>query len=564
MSTDPTVGESPDTGTALVRYRGMLIFAVVALAVVFQASVLWGYLELPFAHHHRADSEYYHDVGVQFRAGDWQLGSGTLVMSPGYSWLVGLLYLVFGVTYWVVPVFQGVLGVMTVWLTLRTAEQIWGLGAGLVAGSFLAFYGPLAFYSCLTLATSTTIFLSALYLFFAVLTLSRPNRPVLSLATGIALGLSVVVRPNALLLCPVTFAWFLWFARSETTRWRQFRSAGILTLGVCLCVLPVTVRNYVVTGEVTLVTASGGLNFWLGNGAGATGTFRVPEELPAALNAQAQFVEFHSFAEQATGQTLSVKQADGWWYARARQEISADPVRWLRLLGHKVLLFWHGDDLPNTHDYRFHRMVNPSLSWPIPDFYWLSPLSMMGLLWLLVAGSVRERFVASVAMTWMGAMVAYFVLGHYRMVAVPALVLCACGGAIGLAMAIRSKRRIGLAVVCLAASLPCLLLQFTTLVPRIMDGEYHKLGVAWQVTEHPGEALLSYRESLRINPRHLRSQKNMAILLQNEGMLPEASLEWERTRELAEQVGNVELAELARRHIAQITAILAQQGQTED
>ena len=61
---------------------------------------------------------------------------------------------------------------------------------------------------------------------------------------------------------------------------------GALVLGGALVILPVTLRNRVVAGEWVLVTDSGGLNLYIGNGRGAIGTFRMPQHLPRASNAR--------------------------------------------------------------------------------------------------------------------------------------------------------------------------------------------------------------------------------------------------------------------------------------
>ncbi len=59
--------------------------------------------------------------------------------------------------------------------------------------------------------------------------------------------------------------------------------AGVLTIA------PVTLRNYVASGEAVLVSDAGGFNFYIGNGPGANGTFRIPAEVPGATSAAAQF-----------------------------------------------------------------------------------------------------------------------------------------------------------------------------------------------------------------------------------------------------------------------------------
>src|SRR5207247_1262793 len=121
----------------------------------------------------------------------------------------------------------------------------------------------------------------------------------------------------------------LWFCT-----WRCWPT---LFLGLALVIAPVTLRNRLLGGEWVLVTHSGGINFYLGNGPGAEGTFRVPDFLPEAVNADAQFESFRTYAEKMTGRNLTTKEASDYWYDMTWAFIFANPMKWLKLLWTKFL-----------------------------------------------------------------------------------------------------------------------------------------------------------------------------------------------------------------------------------
>ena len=64
-------------------------------------------------------------------------------MSPLYSYLVGLLYTLFGNNPWVVPLFQSALGVLMIALIWATARLLWKSSAwSLLSAALVGCYGP--------------------------------------------------------------------------------------------------------------------------------------------------------------------------------------------------------------------------------------------------------------------------------------------------------------------------------------------------------------------------------------------------------------------------------------
>jgi tetratricopeptide (TPR) repeat protein len=331
---------------------------------------------------------------------------------------------------------------------------------------------------------------------------------------------------------PLAFAVGLGKDRSAITR--ACKRFALSCAAAALIIAPVTLRNLLAGGELVLITDTGGLNFYIGNGPGAHGSFRVPPELPSATNAQRQFRVFRAAAEQATQRPLSSRQVSAYWYRRTWQAIADDPSTWLRLLVEKAWLFWNGREPPNTYDYEFNRLINPLLNIALVQFAWIAPLGLLGTLVMLMRRRRAEQVVALMVLTQMVALVLFFVVARYRIAAVPAVMIAAAVAAHTLWQQLRN-RRLKLA----AAAIAVLLLGvWITTAPKLskpFDDEYFKLGYAYHRAGALAHAEASYRQALTINDNNISAHKNLAQLYQSIGRFDAAIIHWRRVRALGER-----------------------------
>jgi tetratricopeptide (TPR) repeat protein len=514
------------------------VLPTLALALAVRLCVLAYASRLPLFAHHRLDEFVYDEAGRLIAGGDLTLGREVFHMSPGYSYFVGAIYALAGDGAWPVRIVQLLLGLATVALIIASARRIAGEPGGTIAGVVAALYGPFAFYETLLLATSLGVFAHALLIYSSLRAIERPNARRWSYA-GLALGAAVVIRPNALLLA-IPLAIVAW--RSS----RRFTIVLALAGATALVIAPVTLRNLVVAGEPVLVTDSGGLNFFIGNGKGAIGTFRIPRDVPDADSAKTQFPAFRRVAEQHEGRALRSREVDAFWYRVAYARIRQDPSGWLRLMGKKLALFWNERELPNTEDYAFARTLNPGLAWLI-GYGMLAPFALIGTL-LLLAGSTKQRLLG-----WMNALacagvVLFFVLGHYRMAAVPGLIIAAVFALERLYEAATrpSKWRMILLGVALIAATA--IVTAPARLPQDVSDPWFKLGYAYQLDGRLDEAERCYLRALALDGENLSAEKNLAILYESLGKRARALELWQKLVPQAHAAGDVELERFAEAH----------------
>jgi 4-amino-4-deoxy-L-arabinose transferase-like glycosyltransferase len=191
----------------------------------------------------------------------------------------GVLYAIFGHSYAAVVIFNIVVGVAIVGLTMMVVDRWFGEATSFVAGLLVAVWPTLIQFT--TIIASELIF-AALVLAVVALVLAREDigwrRAVLiDVACGVLMALAAYVRPIALLF-PLLFG-FIVLIRNGGFR-RVFAFAAVTAMTMTILIAPWTLRNKAVLGAAAIVSTNGGVNLWMGNNPNTTGEYQpVPERL---------------------------------------------------------------------------------------------------------------------------------------------------------------------------------------------------------------------------------------------------------------------------------------------
>ena len=186
------------------------------------------------------------------------LGQGdAFVHYPLYSYFIGLLHVLIGEDLFGVIFVQFLLLGVTATVVHRTTKRLFGPGVALGGTIILALVFQLDFtrYYTVTLLTENLYFLTvAVTVLYGVRFLE--TRRVVDLARcGVAGGVSAITRPAMMLYFP----WVVGLMLVAT--WRHTRSAqkaAVVTTLFVVCwmamVLPITLRNYIVSGSPVFIT----------------------------------------------------------------------------------------------------------------------------------------------------------------------------------------------------------------------------------------------------------------------------------------------------------------------
>ncbi|MCP5066498.1 MAG: glycosyltransferase family 39 protein, partial [bacterium] len=257
----------------LGRHRLVLEIAIVLLvAIVVRLIYLNDLGSAPFYHYPIGDSKIYHERALDIAGGDLVGREAYFHSSPLYPYFMAAIYRIAGPSITAVRVVQILIGSLNCVLILLLTRGMTGKRRGppLVAGLMAAVYGTFVFFDADLLMIPLVLCFGCA----SVLLLARGAGALRLLTAGLLLGLAALGKPNVLLFAPVALLWiFTEFQR--TIQWKRWLPAALFTAGVVVAVLPISIRNYIVSQDLVLVSSNAGVNLYIGNHEGTDGVFRL-------------------------------------------------------------------------------------------------------------------------------------------------------------------------------------------------------------------------------------------------------------------------------------------------
>ena len=365
------------------------------------------------------DAEAYRARALEILGGDW-IGSAVYYLDPLYPFFLAAIYAVVPPdTIWVLLA-QAALDTASVVMLMLLAQRVFDARTALVTGLLGATYSIFFYYDALLLKAPLMIFLMVTALFFVVRAADR-DQPIAWLPAGFFLGLAALTRGNSLLFAPVLGLWIMALGKGATKR--RLLSGIVLVIGLSAAILPGSVRNYVVGGDFVLLNSQGGQNFYIGHFEGNdSGAYAAPPFLRP--NPVFEESDFAIEARRRSGLNMTPSEISSFWLKEGLAAIAADPLRFVKHSGRKVLVLWNGYEIPDNAslDY-FRREVGGVLRWPLPSYAVVLPLAMMGFLlsWRRPLVGVLALFVVS----YSAGIVLFFNLSRLRLPIVPVLLVLA-------------------------------------------------------------------------------------------------------------------------------------------
>jgi tetratricopeptide (TPR) repeat protein len=382
------------------------------------------------------DSQWYAEQAVAIRLGHGA-GAHPYLLSPLYPYVLAAFTDATGSLHeGSVQAMQAVVGSATCVLVAVLAARIVGRGAGWIAGIASALFGPSIHIGAMVLVSCLQGFFLTLGVLLIVLdepAASRKRAIATWLGAGTSLGIAAVLHPLSLAIAVVVIL-ALWIAPAVGRRWRHerarvFRCALWLLAGLTLVIAPFTVRNTVNGGEFVLLSANSGLNFWIGNHAGASGLFHAPAGYDVLHDPVGKAI-----ADQALAHTTTYSEASNWWRQRALDDVSAAPVRAITLLGKKLLLFAHPTEIPQLGEsFAWFRDRAWPLRFPL-DGRTVLILALLAPFAILLRGERASLASLRFPLVALGgyalAVALFFVTGRYRMPIMPIAIAIAAAGVV--------------------------------------------------------------------------------------------------------------------------------------
>jgi len=433
------------------------------------------------------DTTAYVELAQRVLAGDVALGPGLYYVAPLYIYFLAAVY---GVTksFLAVRLLQAALGTLAVLLIFLTARQWFGRRAAWISAALAALTGIFTWYEALILQSSLDVVLTALALWLLTVILSRadgegsPRRRPFAIAqgdggilAGLAFGVASLNRPN-MLVAAVGVALALFAVK-------RLRDGGLLLAGVLLALAPVTIRNVVVAHQWALVSSHGGINFYIGNGPGATGYFH---DVPGM---------------RSTIQGLAIDTEESSYYSsRAWSHIRAHPMQWIALLLRKAYGTINAAHVSIPFSYTFYAYdAGTLLRFCVVGPWLLVPLGLFG---LAVAAPRNRHYLAWVAFVpaYAASVVLFFVTERNKLPLFVALAIGAGAGVDALLRHFTARRAAALALLFVAVNWPLHLgdgraeerLRMAEHAAEHGDAQEAERWARLALESHPGDARTEY------------------------------------------------------------------------
>ena len=418
----PELPEVPELPGRPASSRTHLVWlaAIFLVALALRAYYVFEIWPHPAARLPILDAEAYRRIALEIRAGDW-LGDAVYDLDPLYPFCLAAIYSIVEPDTRGVLLVQALLDASTVLVVMLVARRVFGVRSAVAAGFLAATYKLFFYFSGLLQKEALMLFL-LMSAMLAILRAAERDRPRAWLPAGSLIGLAALTRGNSLLFAPALLAWIAIEGRGSLAR---RAAAGLcFTLGVAAIILPVTLRNFVVGGDLVLLNSQAGQNFYIGNfRANRTGAYQAPPFLRPNPDVEEQ--DFAAEAARRTGRSdLLPSEISSFWLREGLAEIQADPVHFLWHTGKKLVVFANAYEIPDNSSFEyFQRNVSPLLNLPLPTWAIVLPLAVAGM-----AMSYRRRE-ARVLMLFFASYTAgillFFNLSRMRLPVVPVAIVFA-------------------------------------------------------------------------------------------------------------------------------------------
>ena len=370
------------------------------------------------------DAQTFLEQALKMASGDWWPGSDPFWQPPLYPFFLALSCFFFPAHYFIaIRLLQSLLGTGSCLLIYLIAKRCTDPSTARIAATLAAIYGVFIYFEGELLAVSVEIFLDLLLLHRAIIALQyQRNRSWIGI--GILGGLAGITRPNILLFLAFFLLWLLLLEhREHPHRWALplIRKWLLIVIPLLLIILPVTLRNYAVSGELVFISSNGGINFYIGNNAAYDSTMAIHPG-----------IHWEAMVEEPSHAGFTSSSArSAFFTAKALDYILSHPFDYALLQTKKLYLFWSGPEIKRNQNLYYARMHSTLLSFLLWDRVIAFPFGLIGslsLVGLALNWRCRQRSVSLIrlyVLSYMVSILLFFVTARYRLPVLPILLIFA-------------------------------------------------------------------------------------------------------------------------------------------
>jgi len=330
------------------------------------------------------------------------------------------------------------------------ARQLWrsSAAAWLSALSYGAY--PVALFFAVQVLDITFALMLFLMAVFCLLRIAKSPSWVFPVLSGLLAGLAVLARPNFLppALIFALLAWGIVYVQQKNGL-RGLYAALLVAAPMLLLFVAQGMINQRLSGEFRVLPWQGSYNLYAANRDNANGKFYKQQvafdAVPAGMNTTRMESEFLYREALGAKAPQDVDAMGGYWRSQLIETITGDPIRWVSLMGRKVVFLFNDWEQYNNLTYAYHKERFSSLFWnPLGwGLLLLGAIAAIGLNWERL--SKPELIgLGLLGLAYAAGLLLFFVSARFRLPLAPLLCIF-CGGLAGLSLDfLRAHRKRGM------------------------------------------------------------------------------------------------------------------------
>ncbi|MCK4401094.1 glycosyltransferase family 39 protein, partial [bacterium] len=342
------------------------------------------------------DQQRFDQFALQISNGDILGGKGIYSQSPLYPYFLALIYKLFGHRYFIVRIFQMLMGAGTCALLYLIGNRIFNRTVGVISGIICSLYGVLIFYEGELLRVTITVFLTVL-LVFSITRLSKSKKAAIWLIPGIVLGLLILCRPNNIILVLFIMIW-MFYATLKNKKLLIGRFM-CFSFGFLLTLTPLFIRNHVAGVNLFSMSSQGVNAFICGHDSRSPGCGLY----------------------YVKGDTYSGKNQIQTCFNILKTAFKT-PSKWFKQQMKKSIAFWNGYEIPNNSNFYLSRKFSGLLSLPLPGFVFIASMGIIGII-VSIRNWQKYLLVYLIIIGCFCSVMAFYILSRFRQPIVPFLIL---------------------------------------------------------------------------------------------------------------------------------------------
>lgn len=326
--------------------------------------------------------------------GDWSVPEGVtdpemrttpFFRPPGHGYFLSFLYRFISDSYLTPRIINAIAGILTVLLSFYLGRAIFNEVVGLIFSFLVATYSVFIYWEGEVNDPALFVFL-VVFIFYILYRWSIHKKWYWCIPLGLSIGAYASMRPNILSFGPFIALWMAWITFKERKYFSFIPSWIVLFIFTFVPIIPITLRNYIASGEWVLISTYFGENLFIGNNPEADGTTPWNQYLQKLEGTGNWTARDYVNVVKGLGKELGIKDlkhadASKIFTQKAIEYIKTHPKETIIQVLKKAILLWCPIEITCNKVVYYEIKHYPPLKY-LPTFPWAGGLFIAGTLLL--------------------------------------------------------------------------------------------------------------------------------------------------------------------------------------